>query len=344
MTSTLAPSVTSPADREELAQLANEMTDNIIALKPAPPPPPANKPPARQPPARQPPARQPPAAEAPLISLDDNFEIPSAELQRLSNDVNTSRPPVSTRSAPAPPQPKPRPTGPPITLPPDKITRDTVREFLTERQTQFRQAGAAAKLSQQNDKMRQCLKYSLMFNKVIAALDEGNPISLDAMPSAPAGYQPSFLLAISSWPIQQTQAPRKPSSSDSSAPTRSDSPPPESDPSIPVPTTLLEGLQQRLDKYKEGVTKAEQEGNSSKARRMKRVLAQFEEAIAACKSGKPYDYSELPAPPGYPPLPPPGARRLPQAVPTPAPAPRPPVSVPSQPAEAPSPDDDDDGK
>ena len=314
---------------DELAQLANEMTDDKITPKLAPPPP-----------ASKPAAKQPPAVEAPLISLDDDFEIPSTELQRLSNDVNPSRPPVSTRSAPAPPQPKPRPipTGVPVTLPPDQVTRDKVREFLTERQTQFKQAGAAAKQNQQNDKMRQYLKYSLMFNKVISALDEGSPISLDAMPSAPEGYRPSFLLGISSWPIQQTQATRKPSSSEAPAATLADSPPPESDPSIPVPTTLLEGLQQRLDKYREGVTKAEQEGNSSKARRMKRVLALFQEAIVACKTGKPYDYSELPVPPGYPPLPPPGARRPPQAAP--APAPRPTVPTPTQPAEVPTPDDD----
>ena len=328
--SILAPSVTTPAEIDELAQLANEMTDDKIAPKPAPPPLPANKPPVKQ----------TPAIETPLISLDDNFEIPSTELQRLSNDINPSRPPVSTRSAPAPPQPKPRPTGPPVTLPTDQITRDKVREFLTERQTQFKQAGAAAKQNQQNDKMRQYLKYSIMFNKVISALDEGNPISLDSMPSAPEGYKPSFLLAISSWPIQQTQSLRKPSSSDTPAPTRSESPPPESDPSIPVPSTLLEGLQQRLDKYQEGVTKAEQEGNSSKVRRMKRVLALFQEAIAACKTGKPYDYNELPAPPGYPPLPPPGPRRPLQAAP--APAPRPPVSVPSEPAETATLDDDND--
>ena len=269
-----------------------------------------------------------PQIQAPLISLDDDFEIPSDELLRLSNDTTSvPKPPVATRSAPPPPAPRSRPAAvPPPTLPPDQITREKVREFLLERQTQYKQAAALAKQKQQEDVTRRHLKCSLNFSKVIAALDEGSPISLEAMPKAPEGFVPSFLLSISSWPPANTQGTRKVSSSDT-PPARADSPPPETDPSIPIPSTLLEGLTQRLDKYKEGVAKAEQEGNSSKARRMKRVLVQFEEAIAACKAGKPYEYNELPAPPGYPPLPPPGARRPPQ----PAARPPPPQPPPAQP-------------
>ena len=282
-----------------------------------------------------------PQIQAPLISLEDDFEIPSDELQRLSREVTpapkppvatrSAPPPVATRSAPPPPAPRSRPSVPPVTLPPDQITREKVREFLLERQTQYKQAAALAKQNQQSDAMRQHLKCSLNFSKVITALDEGSPISLASMPQAPEGFAPSFLLSISSWPIANKQEMRKVSSSEA-PPTRSDSPPPETDPSIPIPATLLEGLTQRLDKYLEGVAKAEQEGNYSKARRMKRVLAQFEEAILACKAGKPYEYSELPAPPGYPPLPPPGARRLPQPAarppPTQPPAARPPPTQP----------------
>ena len=270
-------------------------------------------------------AAKKPQTQTPLISLDDDFEIPSEELQRLSNDVTPApKPPLTIRAAPPPPAPRPRP---PVPLPPGQVTREKVREFLLERQTQYKQAAAVAKQQQKSDVMRQHLKCSLNFSKVIAALDEGSPISLDAMPQAPEGFAPSFLLSISSWPPASTQEARKVSSSEP-PPARADSPPPESDPSIPTPATLLEGLQQRLDKYKEGVARAEQEGNASKARRMKRVLGQFDEAILACKAGKPYEYNELPAPPGYPPLPPPGARRLPQPSAARPPATQPPATQP----------------
>ena len=70
-----------------------------------------------------------------------------------------------------------------------------------------------------------------------------------------------------------------------------------------VPKTLLEGLQQRLAKYQERVQQAQKEEASSKVRRMNRIVSQYKEAITAARAGKPFDYDELPVPPGYPPLP-----------------------------------------
>lgn len=34
-----------------------------------------------------------------------------------------------------------------------------------------------------------------------------------------------------------------------------------------------------------------------------RIVKQYDEAIKACRMQRSYDYSELPCPPGYPPLP-----------------------------------------
>ena len=39
-----------------------------------------------------------------------------------------------------------------------------------------------------------------------------------------------------------------------------------------APKTVLEGLEQRLEKYQSGVQEAEKEENSGKARRMKRIV------------------------------------------------------------------------
>ena len=75
---------------------------------------------------------------------------------------------------------------------------------------------------------------------------------------------------------------------------------------VSAPKTLLEGLQQRLTKYREGVEHAQKEEASSKVRRMSRIVKQYEEAITAAKRGATYEYEELPVPPGYPPLPLPG--------------------------------------
>lgn len=75
------------------------------------------------------------------------------------------------------------------------------------------------------------------------------------------------------------------------------------DKSIPTPKTVLEALEQRLAKYEIAVSTSKEEGQTSKARRMGRIVKQYQEAIRACKAKKQYNYDELPTPPGYPPIP-----------------------------------------
>ena len=75
------------------------------------------------------------------------------------------------------------------------------------------------------------------------------------------------------------------------------------DPAIPIPKSTKEALEQRLSKYRSGVESAEKEGNSSKARRMSRIVKRYEDAQKALKAGKPFHFAGLPTPPGYPPIP-----------------------------------------
>lgn len=67
--------------------------------------------------------------------------------------------------------------------------------------------------------------------------------------------------------------------------------------------SMLEVLQMRMEKYKEASDQAGKEGNGGKARRMKRIVKQYEEAIKTTRIGATYDYTQLPTPPGFPPLP-----------------------------------------
>ena len=69
------------------------------------------------------------------------------------------------------------------------------------------------------------------------------------------------------------------------------------------PKTPLGALHQRLEKYRAGLESAKTEGNGSKARRMGRIVKQYEDAIKTVKAGKSVDFSELPTPPGFPPIP-----------------------------------------
>ena len=80
------------------------------------------------------------------------------------------------------------------------------------------------------------------------------------------------------------------------------------DPGIPILESAEEALKQRKSKYQSAVVDAE-----SKARRMGRIVKQYDDALKALKAGNPVDFEGLPTPPGYPPIPVSGASKpLPQ--------------------------------
>lgn len=66
-----------------------------------------------------------------------------------------------------------------------------------------------------------------------------------------------------------------------------------------VPKTILEALEQRLKRYEESEEAAKKENNTSKVRRMGRIINQYKDAIKLHKAGKPIPIDELPTPPGY---------------------------------------------
>lgn len=68
-------------------------------------------------------------------------------------------------------------------------------------------------------------------------------------------------------------------------------------------SSVMEALEQRLEKYKSTMDSATAEGNASKARRLGRIVKQYENAIKAATKGLDFDFDSLPCPPGYPPIP-----------------------------------------
>lgn len=63
-------------------------------------------------------------------------------------------------------------------------------------------------------------------------------------------------------------------------------------------SSVLEALEQRLAKFKSTLEQATAESNTSKARRLGRIVKQYETAIKDHKRGKPIDTESLPCPPG----------------------------------------------
>ncbi|KAJ0050464.1 hypothetical protein NL108_003698, partial [Boleophthalmus pectinirostris] len=71
---------------------------------------------------------------------------------------------------------------------------------------------------------------------------------------------------------------------------------------LPAPKTVAEALQQRMEIYKSAAEGAKSKGDDRKARMHQRIVKQYQDAIKAQKAGRPVNLSDLPMPPGCPPL------------------------------------------
>ncbi|KAG9340406.1 hypothetical protein JZ751_021519 [Albula glossodonta] len=78
--------------------------------------------------------------------------------------------------------------------------------------------------------------------------------------------------------------------------------PPVANSAVPAPHSLAEALQQRMQRYKTAAEDAKTKGDDRKARMHLRIVKQYQGAIQAHKAGRPVSLSELPIPPGCPPL------------------------------------------
>ena len=180
--------------------------------------------------------------------------------------------------------------------------RGTLKLLLSERKEQYTSAMKQARVRGNGAKQKEYGQIAVQFGRVLKALGQGQEVDLTQMPGPPPGYKSKYNVDLS----QFSPSPKPRVATDEPAKSIPAMPQPEGDeidPQIPVPKTPLEALEQRLVKYREGHKSALEKGESSRIRRLGRIIKQYEQAIRATRSGKPLDYSELPAPPGYPPIP-----------------------------------------
>ncbi|NXQ64290.1 C2D1A protein, partial [Anthoscopus minutus] len=69
-----------------------------------------------------------------------------------------------------------------------------------------------------------------------------------------------------------------------------------------VPRDIREALEQRMERYRMAAAQAKDSGDARKARMHERIVKQYQAAICAHSAGKAVDLSELPVPPGFPPI------------------------------------------
>ncbi|XP_010013156.1 PREDICTED: coiled-coil and C2 domain-containing protein 1B [Nestor notabilis] len=177
------------------------------------------------------------------------------------------------------------------------LQKSSTRAILLMRQKEYKLAALKAKQQGDLEKAKEYMKAGKKFNVVLEALDSGQPIDLENMPPSPQDLE--SLGNVLSTSKQKVPAPTG-SSQDLKTPeplTR------EASASLQQPKTVLEALQQRLEKYKSAAAQAKASGDDRKGRMHERIAKQYQDAIRAHKAGRKVNFSELPVPPGFPPLP-----------------------------------------
>lgn len=242
--------------------------------------------------------------------------------------------PQSSTVAKTPPvPPRPRPTA---TLPaPEPSSSETTEQMLISRRDQYKHAAVLAKKQGDIQTALKYVKTAKEFDAVRIAMANGQPVDLSKMPPPPSAFanSPASVGSVPpTAPNPPTPAPvlqastgteKVPSYLDENVQDNPDlfkAPPP--------PTSVMEALQQRLEKFQGTANEAKEQGNSSKARRIGRIVKQYEDAIKMYKAGKPIDFEELPAPPGFGPIPVPSEAANPAKPPAAEQAPKPPAPKP----------------
>ncbi|XP_020643775.3 coiled-coil and C2 domain-containing protein 1B [Pogona vitticeps] len=166
------------------------------------------------------------------------------------------------------------------------------RALLVTREKEYKLAALKAKQRGDLEKAKEYMRTGKKFSMVLEALDSGQPIDLENMPPAPQELESPEKMQLPS--KQPLSVPVETSQSVTS---------PDTQGSLQQPKTVLEALQQRLEKYKTAAAQAKANGDSRKSRMHERIVKQYQDAMRAHKAGRKVNFAELPVPPGFPPIP-----------------------------------------
>ncbi|PNJ13314.1 CC2D1A isoform 1 [Pongo abelii] len=148
---------------------------------------------------------------------------------------------------------------------------------LQSRQREYKLAALHAKQHGDTAAAARHFRVAKSFDAVLEALSRGEPVDLSCLPPPP------------------DQLPPDPPSPPSQPPTPATAP---STPEVPPPPrTLLEALEQRMERYQVAAAQAKSKGDQRKARMHERIVKQYQDAIRAHKAGRAVDVAELPVPP-----------------------------------------------
>ncbi|CAH2105026.1 unnamed protein product [Euphydryas editha] len=190
--------------------------------------------------------------------------------------------------SPTPPEPKEPPPPPPALEDIDPAKAEGLK-FILKRKEEFKAAALASKHAGEKAMALEYLKLVKQFDVVVDAYKAGQEMDLNELPTPEA---------IASAFREQNKEDDQVQHSAEPAP----EPAPEATGLITA-STVDEALRQRLACFQEQEAKAKEQGNASKARRMGRIVKQYQDAIKLHSMGKPIPVDELPTPNGYAPIP-----------------------------------------
>ncbi|XP_074023295.1 LOW QUALITY PROTEIN: coiled-coil and C2 domain-containing protein 1A-like, partial [Numenius arquata] len=195
---------------------------------------------------------------------------------------NLPRPPQNLPQPPpvgvASPETKPSPSSP---CPPPGS--GATEGLLRDRQRGYQLAALQAKRRGDLEAATKLYRVAKSLEPLLEAVGQGRPVGLSQVPPPPDPLPKEPL----SPPAQPPPPPKKKN--------KPEPPPP--------PRDALEALQQRMERYRGAAEAAEARGDARKARMHQRIVTQYQAAIRAHKAGKTVDFSELPVPPGFQPIP-----------------------------------------
>ncbi|CAJ1053752.1 coiled-coil and C2 domain-containing protein 1A [Xyrichtys novacula] len=168
-----------------------------------------------------------------------------------------------------------------------------LKQAVLSRQREYKMAAIHAKQAGDIDLAKQHYLTAKKLDMLLEAVDSGAPVDLSSLPPPPGDVVAEHCAP----PPQSSSKPVAPASA-APAPAAAQ----VSTADLPVPTSVAEALQQRMDIYKSAAEGAKSKGDDRKARMHQRIVKQYQDAIRAHKAGKPVSLSDLPVPPGCPPL------------------------------------------
>ncbi|XP_055927425.1 coiled-coil and C2 domain-containing protein 1-like isoform X2 [Argiope bruennichi] len=178
---------------------------------------------------------------------------------------------------------------------------------LIARRDQYKVAAVQAKRSGNKDLALSYLRTVKTFDAVIEAMNNNLPVDLSNVPPPPPAMA-IMTPKVSSERVIHDEVQTSSDMEKAALAAANDADEPEIFAAPPPPSSVLEALQQRLEKYTATKQAAEAENNSGKVRRLQRIIKQYETAIKDYKAGKNIDFEELPTPPGFAPIPVPSTK------------------------------------